>query len=131
MQIGTGAVTRSALLLVASFLALAGAACGGAMGIGEKRAVEIADARGGELNTAGRKLKVRATRHSTPWNDCIPKETDTPYLKERMEKLKGKSYWAVYYYPDPGEGGKGVKGGDFCVFVDAETGEVLTEVRWK
>lgn len=93
--------------------------------IGERQAIEIASAAAPGADPA--RLSVRASLHETPWNECIPRGSTGEYLKERMKQLTGRTYWAVYFAPSR----TGVKGGDFCRFVDALTGEVITEVRWK
>lgn len=104
---------------------------GAAMGVNERAAIEKADVRAVEFvgNISG--MKVKATRHTTPWNDYIQKDTRSEYQIERMNKLKSRDYWAVYYYPDREKSGKSSKGGDFCVFVDAHSGEIITDLRWK
>lgn len=118
-------------LLVAVFMLLNQSAYGAAMGVNERAAIEKADVRAAELTGNISAMKVKASRYATPWNDYIQKDTRSEYLLERMDKLKNRDYWAVYYYPDREKSGKSSKGGDFCVFVDAHSGEVITELRWK
>lgn len=101
------------------------------MGVNERAAIEKADVRAAELTGNISSMKVKATRYATPWNDYIQKDTHSEYQIERMNKLKNRDYWAVYYYPDREKSGKSSKGGDFCVFVDAHSGEIITELRWK
>lgn len=72
-------------------------------------------------------MAVKVSSHNQPWNPYVPENSTDEYDLIRKDKLTGKKYWAVYYYwTNPLR-----KGGDVCIFVDADTGKIITECRWK
>ena len=124
-------MTRIFKLFLAASLIMCQTAYGGAQRVDEKKAIESANLKAAEIAGNLLNMKVTVSRHSTPWNEYISKDARSEYLRERMNKLSNREYWAVYYYPDVDKTGKTVKGGDFCIFVDAHTAEIITDLRWK
>lgn len=61
----------------------------------------------------------------TPWDKYFPDDKEyyntLPYHAKFNKKLQNRKYWSVYYSPK----NRAVKGGEFCFFVDAETGEII------
>ena len=101
------------------------------MKITEKKAIEIANEEAIKLGYDIKSMDIKITKYNTPWNEYIPKDSKSEYIIERLNKLKNKEYWAVYYYYDFKKIGMIYKGGDLCIFVDAKTGEIITTYRGK
>jgi hypothetical protein len=101
------------------------------MKVSKDEAIEIANRESKRFGYDKETMNVEATKYNTPWNEYLPKNSNEKYYVERMNKLNNREYWAVYYYPNPEKVGIGYKGGDFCIFVDANTGEIITDIRWK
>lgn len=99
--------------------------------ITEDGAIKIANNEALKLGYDLKIMSLEANKFSTPWNNCLPKDSIDEYYVEKKDKLKNREYWAIYYYPDLKKVGTGYKGGDFCIFVDANSGEVITYIRWK
>ena len=106
--------------------------CAGSMGPQEAemqmtrdKAIEIANVRSKQLGYIIENMNIEATKYNTPWNEYLPKDSTDKYHVEKRNRLNNREYWAVYYYPMAG------KGGDFCIFVDANTGEIIMDIRWK
>ena len=92
--------------------------------ISKHKAILIAN---NEVNQYGlnvNALKVEATKYNTPWNKYLPKDNKA-YDNDR-NKLKDREYWAVYYHNPIYK-----KGGDLCIFIDANSGNVISKIRWK
>lgn len=102
----------------------------GNMKITKEKAIEIANKEAKELGYDVESMNIELTKYNTPWNKYLPKESETEYDMERRKKLTNKEYWAVYYYPKP-QRNQVVKGGDICIFIDANNGDVITNIRWK
>ena len=75
-------------------------------------------------------MNCEISLHSEPWNKCLPKNSNYPYVLIRKRKLENRKYWMVYFYPIS-LNDIPVDGGDIGIFVDAKTGEVLTNYRGK
>jgi hypothetical protein len=88
-------------------------------------AIGIASIEAKKLGYDVENMEVTAAEYDNPQNPYL--DSDNEYCSERKEKLKGKQYWAVYY------SGKGLNslGGDICVFVDKQSGKVITDYRGK
>ncbi len=86
--------------------------------ITEDKAIELANKEGKKLGYDVDSMRVKATHYTTPSNPYLS-DSDDRYTLERRDKLKNKEYWAVYYV-NP----KFTKGGDLCIFIDSNTGEV-------
>jgi hypothetical protein len=95
--------------------------------ISKEQAIVIANDEVKKLEYEIANMGVKATIHNEPWNPYLPKDSTSQYIKERKDKLSGKQYWAVYYSPkDPLR-----IGGDVCIFIDSQTGDVVTSYRGK
>ena len=101
------------------------------MKITKNKAIELADIEAKKLGYDISIMNTRVDEYSTPWNEYLPKESNDQFSIEKKNKLKNKKYWAVYYYPNREKVGLGYKGGDFCIFIDSTTGEIITDIRWK
>jgi len=97
----------------------------------KEKAIEIANIESKSLGYDLGILSVKATKYNTPWNEYLPKDSNDTYYVEKIDKLKNREYWAVYYYPDREKVGVGYKGGDFCIFIDTSTREIVTYILWK
>jgi hypothetical protein len=97
----------------------------------KERAVEIATKELVKLGYDMHKMAMRITRCGTPWNEWLPKDSTSEYVKERQKRLENREYWAVYCYPKPTSTEELYLGGDICVFVDSKTGDVITTYRGK
>lgn len=68
------------------------------------------------------------------WNEYMALLRDSPvstlqHQFQRYEaKLKGHSYWSIFY-KSKRESGRGFKGGGATVLIDSETGRVLLAIR--
>lgn len=94
--------------------------------ISETKAIEIAKEEITNMGYEIAKMKMEISRHDTIFNKWLPEKSQSEYIAERQEKLKGKEYWAIYFYRKDN-----VLGGDVCIFVDTVTGEVLANYRGK
>jgi len=121
---------KTGLFLIVVFLS--NSVWAGDMKITNEQAIEIANRKAISLGYNAKFMNMQITLHNVPWNKCLPKEESTSeYVRERQNKLNGKEYWAIYYYPRPQVEEGIVKGGDVCIFVDSQNGEVLTNYRGK
>jgi hypothetical protein len=72
--------------------------------------------------------------YNTSSNHYLTYQQVDEYSLEKKNKLKNKEYWAVFFSPR-GEEKDGyfitTLGGNICIFIDAMTGEILTEIRGK
>jgi len=102
---------------------------GNGMKISNKKALLIAVGEATKLGYEAEHMNVEAILYKTYWNSILPKDSTSEYDLERQNKLKGKIYWAVYFYPRPSREGGIVKGGDVCIFVDSTTGDILADYR--
>jgi hypothetical protein len=64
---------------------------------------------------------VGVRRHMSPYNELIPRTPTLKFDKDLFEKLDGRTYWYVTYSTPGAE-----MGGQYAVFVDAVTGEVIS-----
>ena len=103
---------------------------GGDMEITKDKAIEIANKEAKKLGYDIESMNIKITKHNTPWNEYLPKESETEYDVERKKQLTNKEYWAVYYYPKQ-EKNYPILGGDICIFVDSSSGEIITNIRGK
>lgn len=113
------------LIMMCSFAKIQTSEAG--MKISKHKAIAIANEEAEKLGYDIKLLITRATKYNTPWNEYLPENSQSDYDIERINKLKNKEYWAVYYFLNR----MGHKGGDICIFVDANTGEIITDARWK
>ncbi len=102
---------------------------GGDMEITKKEAIKIANKEVIKLGYDVKSMDVWISKYNTPWNAYLPKDSKSEYHIERQNKLKGKKYWAVNHTPKPSTGI--VLGGNVCIFVDANNGEIITSIRGK
>ena len=103
---------------------------GNDMKIIKEKAIGIANKEAKKLGYDVESMNIKITKYNTPWNEYLSKESKTEYDIERKKRLTNKEYWAVYYYPKP-QKDQVMKGGDICIFVDANNGEIITNIRWK
>jgi len=99
----------------------------GNIAVSEKAAVDIANGKAKELRYDPSDKKIRATFHTKPWNSCILKGATNKTSLAIRDKLTGKKYWFIYY----SHKNLNVYGGDMCIFVDADSSEVIAHVMWK
>jgi hypothetical protein len=85
--------------------------------------MRIANKTAADMGYNLRKMKASMDEENTNWNWYISK-LPSPRSAEFVNiesRLKGRKYWAVYYEPKPLQ-----CGGDLFIFVDSQTGEVIT-----
>ncbi len=104
---------------------------GNGVKITKNRAEEIANNEAVKLGYDVKTMVMKASHYNTPSNEYLPVENNEDYYADIRDKLKNKEYWAIYFRPDPEKVGKGHKGGDLCVFLDASSGEILAVLRGK
>lgn len=63
---------------------------------------------------------VGVRRHESPYNELIPRKPTLEFDKDLFKKLEGRTYWYLTYSTPSAE-----MGGQYAVFVDAKTGEVI------
>jgi hypothetical protein len=63
---------------------------------------------------------VGVRRHRSPYNELIPRKPTLQFDKDLFKKLDGRTYWYVTYSTPGAE-----MGGQYAVFVDAGTAEVI------
>ena len=99
--------------------------------ISYEQAIEIAGKEALRLGYDIKSMELQEiSKHYDPWNNYLPRKSNSEYVLLRRDKLKGKEYWAVYYGRRRKPGRRG-KGGGICVFIDSATGEILTTYRGK
>lgn len=95
--------------------------------IDKQKAIELANNEAERLGFDIESIRIKkVSKHNTPWNEYLPKESIYPYAVDKKNILKNKDYWAVYFVNL-----KYKKGGDFCIFIDSTNGGVITYMRWK
>jgi hypothetical protein len=71
---------------------------------------------------------LKADEKNTEWKEYVAYIKGMPPAFEA--KLKDRVYWAVYFQPIPDPDPNIVLvGGDLWVFIDANTGEVITHIK--
>ena len=63
---------------------------------------------------------ICARRHELPHNEVVPRKPTIEYEKALAKRLTGRTYWYVCYRTPAAE-----MGGDYGVFVDGNSGEVI------
>lgn len=101
------------------------------MNITKEQIIEIANKEAIMLGYDTKIMDIKVTKYNTPWNDYLPKDCNSDYCIERQNKLMNKEYWAVYYYYKPKQAEESYKGGDLCIFVNANNGDIITIYRGK
>ncbi len=101
------------------------------MKVTEDKAIAIAETKAKRYGYNLKNMIIEITKYNTMWDSYIPENSKDELYIELKDKLKDREYWAVYYRPDPKKVGKGHKGGDFTIFIDSKSGEVITDIRWK
>jgi hypothetical protein len=91
-----------------------------------ERAIEIASIEAARLGYDLKSMNVSTIQQDTPWNMLFPKDSKSDYDIERQERLAGKKYWLIYFSTKQNR-----MGGDLGVFIDFNTGEIITLYRGK
>jgi len=94
--------------------------------IEQLEAVNIAKKHAKALGYKVSSMSIEFEKCDKPVNRWVSEKRDSSYILERKKLLEGKVYWAIYLGPI-----KRQFGGDICVFVDANTGEVISNIRGK
>ena len=68
--------------------------------ITEEQAIQIANKEMDRLGYDVKNMNIKVSQHDKPWNNYLPQDSVDEYDIIRKDKLKGKKYWAVYYYVD-------------------------------
>ncbi len=120
---------KTGLLLTAVILAVALSACASVRTgknvkpeISDEEAVAIAGRLAPEYGYNVGRMWLEELYDITPWEKRFPglKFFDQPRYTDIEKKLEGRHYWTVNYVPNFPR-----YGGSFCVFIDADTGEVV------
>jgi hypothetical protein len=93
--------------------------------IPEQKAIEIANKKMIELGYDIKPMRVIAAIRNKPWNYSIVKESTTEYSKTRKELLSNRIYWEIYYSMKK-KFMKYYLGGDASIYIDVESGEIIT-----
>ena len=70
-------------------------------------------------------MSVSFNTYNSKWRDYLASAQNFVPVPKVQEKLKDREYWAVYYAPPK----RGMRGGNLWVFLDRETGEIITVGR--
>ncbi len=98
------------------------------------RAIEIGNRHLTKMKIDLHDLDVQVDEGSKRWNDFMsilrasPDRDTQRQFQQYERKLKGRSYWAIFYKPKHVPG-RGFKGGGATVLVDSKTGRVLLAIR--
>ena len=102
--------------------------------ITQEQAIEIGNKQVSKMNIDLRDLDVEIDDGNKGWIEhmTILRTSPVPSLQRQYHqyeaKLKGHSYWSIFYQPKS-VGGRGFKGGGATVLVDSKTGLVLLAIR--
>jgi hypothetical protein len=103
---------------------------GEAICIGKEEALEIAKKETIKNGYDVSKMRIEASKYSTPYNPYLPDDEEATdpeeieFLKQKRSKLENKIYWAVYFSPIELPGQR-IFDGDTSVFIDSKTGQIL------
>jgi hypothetical protein len=96
--------------------------------LSKEKVIEIAKQAARDLGFDLKKMTMEADVNNTKWKEAFPSIEKAP--GHIGKKVKDKKYWAIYFEPISSSDPSVVQlGGDLWVFVDANTGEILT--YWK
>jgi len=110
------------MFAVMCFCQTAGAASDNPPKVTEEEALAIAERIAPDYGYDTFDMDVEILSNITPWEKRFPKLEffDQPKYTDIEKKLEGRRYWTVNCLPTFPR-----YGGSFCVFVDADTGEVV------
>ncbi len=100
----------------------------------KERAIEVGNHHLAKMQINLRDLDVQVDEGNKRWNDFMSILRDSPdgdtqrQFQQYERKLKGRSYWSIFYKPKHVPG-RGFKGGGATVLVDSKTGRVLLAIR--
>ncbi len=106
------------------------------MKITKEQAIKIANKEAKRIGYDISRTKIEIDKNNTVWNGWsgsihtnIKGETLTALdaNPEIKTKLKNKNFWAIYYHPEE----HNVFGGDFFIFVDRNSGEIIYSLKFK
>ncbi len=127
------------ILIGISLLSLAWSCRSDEKSIPKDMAESIASERAAELDYQVDDKTAEIIKYTTDTNKCLPPASELTIGDEGIEKwieteirakLGDKEYWLIYYKPmNPGEN-EAVLDDELCIFIDAQTGDILTEMRW-
>lgn len=100
------------------------------MEIPHEKALNIAQIKANELGCDINVMEVEIYEYTTPWNNLLPKDSESEYVLERQKKLKNKSYYLIYFFHNIGDTNI-ILGGDLGIFVEKSSGEILSIYRGK
>jgi len=115
----------SALFILILQMVIPLSATGNGREITENDAIKIAVEYLEQLDINTENSTIEAKKLNTPVNDCL---YDPTVHAEARKKLEGRTYWYIYFEPVPENPKHIIMGGDICVFIDAETGEVIERI---
>lgn len=96
------------------------------MEISKEKVHEIANNKAKEIGYDIKEMKVELDKENTRWNEYIKKGPILENDNKLRLALKDRKYWAAYYAP------KRIQfGGDLWIFIDKNTGEVITIIQGK
>jgi hypothetical protein len=108
-------------LLAALLLSIACANSNEKKSIDMYQAIEIANRAIAEKGVDRSMVElVCARRHELPHNEIVPRNPVNEFEKSLARKLAGRTYWYVCYRTPTSE-----MGGDYGVFVDGNSGQVI------
>lgn len=113
------------LIVIACQICLSSWATADDAQLSRDKVVEVASREAAKMGYDLNTLAVDVSEYSTPWNRCLDREATSAYARERLEKLTGRDYYAVVFWPKEFKG----VGGGLCVYVDKHSGEIITSIR--
>lgn len=93
----------------------------GNMNISQEKALEIANNKAIELGYDISEMNIKIDKDHAEWDNYVKSGPISKYDMELLKKLEGKKYWIVRYIPK-----KIQFGGDLLVFIDKNSGEVIS-----
>lgn len=100
--------------------------------VSRKEAIKIAKQEAIKLEYDVFTMRVEATEYDQPHNRCfITEKYAKIFFSKELKMLENKRYWVIYFKPippapdPPQKMTYSTKGGDLCVFVDSNSGNVI------
>jgi hypothetical protein len=87
--------------------------------------LDIADGEAQRLGYDIEHMSISFDIYNSKWSKYLHSMKELNALPKIQDKLKDRKFWAVYYAPLR----KHVRGGDLWVFIDQDSGMIITTIR--
>ena len=92
--------------------------------------LKTANAKAAAMGYDLRRMKVFVDRNNSTWKGWLnagpSKIARDPVISNTLAQLSGRDFLSIYYSPEPR-----VFGGDFFIFLDRHSGEVITTLAFQ